>query len=94
MKAILIATGLAIASVSAAQADEFTIKLKPGAGSELVQTQCAACHSLDYIQMNSPFLNAAGWTAEVTKMISVFGADINEADSKEIMTYLTQNYGG
>ena len=59
-----------------------------------MRNNCGACHSLDYIKMNSPFLNAAGWTAEVTKMISVFGADINEADAKQIMTYLTQNYGG
>ena len=94
MKAIIIASALVAASLGAAQADEFAIKVKPAPGSELVQTQCAACHSLDYIQMNSPFLNAAGWTAEVTKMISVFGADINEADAKQITEYLTKNYGG
>jgi hypothetical protein len=27
-------------------------------------------------EMNSPFLNAAGWDAEVTKMIAAFGAPI------------------
>ena len=93
MKAILIATGLAIASVSAAQADEFTIKLKPGAGSELVQTQCAACHSLDYILMNAPFPSAQVWDAEVKKMINVFGASIGAEDAKAITDYLTKNYG-
>src|SRR5688500_2112913 len=31
--------------------------------------QCGACHSLDYIRMNSRFLDLAGWTAVVNKMI-------------------------
>jgi len=43
--------------------------------------------------MNSPFLNAAGWTAEVTKMIKVMGAPIGDADAKAIADYLTKNYG-
>ena len=94
MKTLIVAANLLLITTFGVQADEFAIKLKPGKGSELAQTQCAACHSLDYIQMNSPFLNGAGWTAEVTKMISVFGADINEADAKQITEYLTQTYGG
>ena len=44
--------------------------------------------------MNSPFLNAAGWDAEVTKMIKVMGAPIDDADAKAIKDYLTKNYGG
>jgi hypothetical protein len=43
--------------------------------------------------MNSPFLNAAGWNAEVTKMIKAFGAPINETDAKSIANYLAKNYG-
>jgi len=43
--------------------------------------------------MNSKFLNAAGWTAEVAKMINVFGAPIDAADAKAIGDYLTANYG-
>jgi uncharacterized protein (DUF697 family) len=43
--------------------------------------------------MNSPFLDAAGWNAEVTKMIKAFGAPIDDADAKEIVDYLTKNYG-
>jgi mono/diheme cytochrome c family protein len=94
MKAIAAAASLLfVVSVADARADEFAIKLKDGKGSELAQTQCAACHSLDYIQMNSRFLNGAGWAGEVTKMISAFGADIDEADAKQIIEYLTQNYG-
>jgi hypothetical protein len=43
--------------------------------------------------MNAPFLNAAGWSAEVTKMIKAFGAPIEDADAKVIADYLTKNYG-
>jgi hypothetical protein len=51
-----------------------------------------ACHSLDYIQMNSPFLSAAVWDAEVGKMIKAFGAPIEDADAAAIKDYLKQNY--
>jgi sulfite dehydrogenase (cytochrome) subunit B len=43
--------------------------------------------------MNSPFLNAQGWDAEVTKMINVMGAPIDQADARTIKDYLTKNYG-
>ena len=43
--------------------------------------------------MNSPFLNAAGWNAEVTKMIKAMGAPIGDADAKAIADYLAKNYG-
>jgi sulfite dehydrogenase (cytochrome) subunit B len=74
-------------------ADEQVIKLKPGPGLDKVESNCAACHTLAYIPMNSPFLNAAGWDATVTKMIKAFGAPIDEADAKAIADYLKQNYG-
>jgi sulfite dehydrogenase (cytochrome) subunit B len=58
-----------------------------------VEGNCGACHSLDYIPMNSPFLNAAGWNAEVTKMIEAFGAPIDDAEAKAIVDYLAENCG-
>jgi len=76
-----------------ALADEPVIHLKPGPGLDKVEGNCGACHSLVYIQMNSPFLNAAGWNAEVTKMIKAFGAPISDADAKAIAAYLAANYG-
>ena len=76
-----------------AMADEKPIELKKAPGLEKVEGNCAACHSLDYIQMNSPFLNAALWDAEVTKMIKAFGAPISDADAKGIADYLKKNYG-
>jgi mono/diheme cytochrome c family protein len=79
--------------VSPALADEMTVNLKNGAGLDKVEGNCAACHTLAYIPMNSPFLNAAGWDAEVNKMIKAYGAPIDEADAKAIAEYLKANYG-
>ena len=62
-------------------------------GLDKVEGNCAGCHSLDYVPMNSPFLNAAGWDAEVAKMINAFGAPIDQADAKIIADYLKSNYG-
>ena len=66
--------------------------LKEGPGKEKAQV-CVACHSADYIPMNSRFLDKAGWTASVNKMINVFGAPIAKEDVDTIATYLAQNYG-
>jgi hypothetical protein len=72
---------------------ERIVHLKPGKGLDKVEANCGSCHSLDYVPMNSPFLNAAAWDAEVTKMISVYGAPIEKADAKIISDYLKANYG-
>jgi cytochrome c553 len=92
MRTILIALVAAILAVPA-MAEEKLIDLKKTPGLEKVEGNCGACHSLDYIQMNSPYPNAALWDAEVTKMIKAFGAPISEADAKTIKEYLTKNYG-
>ena len=73
--------------------EEPAIKLKEGPGLDRLEANCAACHSLDYIQMNSPFLNTAGWEAEVTKMIKAYGAPVKDADAAVIVDYLKKNYG-
>ena len=77
-----------------ALADETQIHLKDGPGRDKVEGNCAACHSLDYIQMNSPFMSTTTWDAEVTKMIKAFGAPISDADAAAIKDYLKANYGG
>jgi len=92
MRIALFAAAAVLAAFPAA-ADEVAIQLKPGPGLDKVQGNCGACHSLDYIQMNSPFLNAAGWNAEVAKMMKAFGAPISDADAKTIADYLAKNYG-
>ena len=74
-------------------AAEKPVSLKKAPGLEQVENNCNSCHSLDYIQMNSPFPKAALWDAEVTKMIKAFGAPINEADAKTIAEYIFATYG-
>lgn len=92
MKTTLLVVALALAAgVVAAQ--ERKIDLKDGAGRAQVEANCGSCHSLDYIPLNSPFLDGGGWNAEVTKMIKAFGAPISEADAKVIADYLAANYG-
>lgn len=76
-----------------AQADEQPILLKNAPGHEAVENNCGACHSLDYIRMNSPFPTAKVWRAEVDKMINVFGAPIEPPDAEAIVDYLAKNYG-
>lgn len=89
----LLPAALALVLSAAVHADETTITLKDGPGRDAVMNNCAACHSLDYIQMNSPFPDRKLWEAEVTKMIKVFGAPVDEADAKAIIDYLSRNYG-
>jgi mono/diheme cytochrome c family protein len=84
---------LAVLVALPAAADEQQIALKQAPGLDKVQGNCGVCHSLDYIQMNSVFLNATGWTAEVTKMIKAYGAPIGDDDAKAIAEYLAKNYG-
>ena len=90
------AVALLVAAAPAAPAfaqEEPAIKLKDGPGLDRVEANCAACHSLDYIEMNSPFPNAALWEAEVTKMIKAYGAPVGDADAAAIVDYLKKNYG-
>jgi len=85
-------TVLAAAFAASAGAQEKPIELKGAPGLEEVQRHCSGCHSLDYIPMNSPFLDASTWGAEVTKMIRAFGAPVNDGDAKRIVEYLARNY--
>ncbi len=95
MRSITMAIAAAITTfaLSAAAAQEKSVQLKPGPGLDKVEGNCSGCHSLDYVAMNSPFLNAAGWDAEVAKMINAYGAPIDQADAKIIADYLKSNYG-
>jgi mono/diheme cytochrome c family protein len=89
MRTLLIALALA---ASPALAQESKVMLRDGPGKDKAQV-CVACHSLDYIPMNSRFLDKAGWTASVNKMINAFGAPIAKEDVDAIATYLAVNYG-
>jgi mono/diheme cytochrome c family protein len=93
MRAMIVAAAMLLLGAPAV-ADEKPVRLKQAPGLEKVEANCAACHSLDYVTMNSPFLNSAQWEAEVTKMINVMGAPIDATDAKIIADYLKENYGG
>lgn len=84
---------ISILFITAATADESAIQLKEGAGKDLVSANCVLCHSLDYIQMNSVFLDKAGWQKSVDKMMKTMGAPIKPEDVPPIVEYLTKYYG-
>ncbi|HZQ14936.1 MAG TPA: cytochrome c [Pseudolabrys sp.] len=92
MRTYLFVLAAALIALPAAATAEQVIKLKAGPGLDKVEGNCQACHTLAYIPMNSPYLGAAGWDAEVTKMIKAFGAPIDDADAKAIKDYLAKNY--
>ena len=76
-----------------AQAQEESIELKDAPGRDVVERSCGACHSLDYIVMNSPFLDHAKWEATVKKMIGAYGAPVPPEDVPAVVDYLSANYG-
>jgi hypothetical protein len=100
--ALLFATaaiaGLVFASAKAAPVSytlpDETAALKPGPNLEVVQNNCTACHSADYIntQPRGEKFKKDFWQAEVTKMIKVYGAPIDEADVGKIVDYLAATY--
>lgn len=76
------------------QLPEETAAFAPGPNLEIVKNNCTACHSADYIkiQPRGPKFKRDFWQAEVTKMIKVYGAPINEADIGKIVDYLAATY--
>jgi cytochrome c5 len=74
-------------------ADESGIELADGAHQGKVRAACSMCHSLDYIVMNSPFLDRAGWEKTVAKMAKVYGAPLTAEESALIVDYLAEHYG-
>lgn len=89
----LLVTATALVIGAQARADESSVRLVPGDGVDRVQAGCAVCHSLDYIQMNSPFQDRAGWEKTVNKMVKVMGAPLTPEDAAAIVDYLAANYG-
>jgi mono/diheme cytochrome c family protein len=96
--ALLPVTALGLAAVYGApisyKLPDETAAFKPGPNVEAVQNNCAACHSADYIktQPRDAKPRKDFWQAEVTKMIKVYGAPIDEADVPKIVDYLASTY--
>ncbi|HEY8008933.1 MAG TPA: cytochrome c [Methylocella sp.] len=66
--------------------------LRPESGVERAQNNCVTCHSVDYINTQPPNRGKAFWVAEITKMIKVYHAPINDADAMAIADYLAKTY--
>ena len=73
---------------------EETAAFKPGPNLDVVKNNCTACHSADYVntQPRGPKFKKDFWQAEVTKMIKVYGAPIDDADVPKIVEYLAATY--
>ena len=89
----ILLAGAALVLASGAVAEEHPVQLRDAPGKDLVLASCAMCHSLDYIPMNSRFLDRKGWEASVTKMIKVMGAPISPENAAKIVDYLASEYG-
>lgn len=90
---LLAAAAITAAVGGTAAAAEQPVPIKDAPGRDVVEANCSACHSLDYIRTNAPYMTAKVWEAEVAKMINAFGAPIEPADAKTIIDYLAHQYG-
>jgi sulfite dehydrogenase (cytochrome) subunit B len=96
--ALAAVAGLGVVAAAAAPVNytlpEEAATFKPGPNLEVVQNNCTACHSADYIktQPQGEKFKKDFWAAEVTKMIKVYGAPIDEADVGKIVEYLAATH--
>ena len=60
----------------------------PGPGADTMAGNCMSCHTPGMI-LNQPALTRAEWAGEVTKMVKVYKAPVDDADIPEIVTYLS-----
>ena len=91
---MMVLAGPALAAPINYQLPEETASFAPGPNLAVVQNNCGACHSAEYIS-TQPRNNAnprAFWQASVTKMKAVFGAPIDAEDAPKIVDYLAQTY--
>ena len=93
--ALLATTAPALAAPRTYELPEETAVLAPGPNLDLVQGNCAGCHSAEYVSTQPRGLPdpEAFWTAEVIKMRKVYGAPLQDADLDAIVHYLTVTYG-
>jgi mono/diheme cytochrome c family protein len=62
-------------------------------GYQLVQRNCAGCHSAHYAAMQPPSSPRAWWEATVKKMKKPFGAPFPDDDIAAMVDYLVKTYG-
>lgn len=96
---LVLAASLALVATGQARPVRYTLPveqpaaLPPGADAELVEGQCAACHSLDYVTTQPRGKGAQFWRDAVTKMVKVYGAPIEADDARRIEAYLATTFG-
>jgi len=73
-------------------AESSTLKKTAEPGYQRAELQCMTCHSRDYITTQPRGKGKEFWTAEVNKMVTVYGAAITEPERPPIIEYLTANY--
>lgn len=73
--------------------DVETFALPEGPGLDVVQANCAACHSLDYITTQPRGKGRAFWAESVDKMIHRYGAPVADGDKAAIVNYLADKFG-
>jgi len=109
MKSVALACAFAVVAIggfalathgpAGAQSTTVTIVLPPpdvafpgGAEADPARSHCLVCHSSDYV-FTQPKLTRKQWTAEVTKMVKVYGAAVPDADATAIVDYLVAQNG-
>lgn len=88
----LAAATLAKPVTYAPPAESSTLKKTADPGFNRAELLCVVCHSRDYITTQPPGKGKEFWTAEVNKMVTVYGAAITEPERPAIIEYLTANY--
>jgi len=63
-----------------------------GEGADPVNENCTACHSAEMVLAQPPLAKAT-WQAEVTKMVKVYKASVDEKDIPAIVEYLNKVRG-
>jgi hypothetical protein len=67
-------------------------KMFEGPGSDAINNNCLACHSVGMV-LNQPALSKQAWTAEVNKMINNYKAPVAPEDVGPIVEYLANVKG-
>lgn len=100
MKTLLLAALLASGSIALAAEAPKSVKIDlsnpgpyfTGEGSDPANANCTACHSAEMV-LTQPPLSKATWQSEVTKMMKVYKASVDEQDIPAIVDYLSKTRG-
>ena len=94
---VTLAAGMTAATLAkpvtfTAPSETSTLKKTADPGYLRTDALCVSCHSRDYITTQPTGKGKEFWAAEVTKMVTVYGAPIPEPDRATIAEYLAATY--